>query len=60
MPKPTRKPRLRTIQPPHPSDKFTLEEVMEAWRQVEERLAARKRAEETGPSHQARDGAVGE
>lgn len=60
MPKPTRKPRLRTIQPPHPSEKFTLEEVMEAWRQVEERLAARKRAAETGMSYQARDGEVGE
>jgi hypothetical protein len=59
MPKPKRKPRLPTIQPPHPSEKFTLEEVMEAWRQVEERLAARKRAEETGTSHQGRDGEVG-
>ena len=59
MPKPTRKPRMRTIQPPHPSEKFTLEEVMEAWRQVEERLSARKRAEETGTSYQARDGGVG-
>jgi hypothetical protein len=56
---PKRKPRLRTIQPPHPSEKFTLEEVMEAWRQVEERLTARKRAEETGTSCQGRDGEVG-
>jgi hypothetical protein len=31
----TVKKKLRTIQPPHPSDKFTLEEAMDAWRRVE-------------------------
>ncbi|HZG43968.1 MAG TPA: hypothetical protein VEY93_13520 [Longimicrobium sp.] len=46
MPKPQRKPRLRTIQPPHPSDKFTLEEAIEAWRYADEQLAARARAAE--------------
>jgi hypothetical protein len=30
----------RTIQPPHPSENFTLEEAMEAWRKVEARMAA--------------------
>ena len=49
MPKPKRKPRLRTIQPPHPTDKFTLEEAIEAWRYADEQLAARARAAEHRP-----------
>ena len=32
----------RTVQPPHQSEKFTLEEAIEAWRKVEARAAARK------------------
>jgi hypothetical protein len=32
--------KLRTIQPPHLSEKFTLEEAMEAWRRVEARATA--------------------
>jgi hypothetical protein len=47
MPKPHRKPRLRTIQPPHPSDKFTLEEAMEAWRWADEQLARARAAAES-------------
>ncbi len=47
MPKPQRKPRLRTIQPPHPSDKFTLEEAIEAWRYADEQLARARAAAES-------------
>jgi hypothetical protein len=36
------KKKLRTIQPPHPSEKFTLEEAMEAWHRVEARAPARQ------------------
>jgi hypothetical protein len=32
----------RTIQPPHQSEKFTLEEAIEAWRRVEARAAAKQ------------------
>jgi hypothetical protein len=32
----------RTIQPPHQSEKFTLEEAMEAWRKVEAEMAAER------------------
>jgi hypothetical protein len=35
------KKKLRTIQPPHPSEKFTLEEAMEAWGRVEARASSR-------------------
>jgi hypothetical protein len=35
------KKKWRTIQPPHPSEKFTLEEAMEAWRKVEGKAAER-------------------
>lgn len=31
------KKRLRTIQPPHPSDRITLEQAIQAWREVEGR-----------------------
>lgn len=47
MPKPHRKPRLRTIQPPHPSDKFTIEEAIEAWRRADEQLARARAAAES-------------
>jgi hypothetical protein len=54
MPKPKRKPRLPTIQPPHPSDKFTLEEAIEAWRRVDEQMArARADAESRDPAESA-------
>lgn len=39
------KKKLRTIQPAHVSEKFTVEEAMAAWRKVEAEAAARpKRA----------------
>lgn len=31
------KKRLRTIQPPHPSERITLEQAIQAWREVEGR-----------------------
>lgn len=36
--------KMRTIQPPHPSEKFTLEEARRAWRFVEEEHARRDAA----------------
>lgn len=51
MPKPMRKPRLRTIQPPHPSEKFTLEEAIEAWRRADEQLARARAAAEIGDAN---------
>jgi heme-degrading monooxygenase HmoA len=38
------KKRLRTIQPPHQSEKFTLEEAIQAWRKVEAEMAAERAA----------------
>jgi hypothetical protein len=34
------KKRWRTVQPPRQSERFTLEEAMEAWRKVEAQIAA--------------------
>ncbi|HYR06444.1 MAG TPA: hypothetical protein VEQ60_01670 [Longimicrobium sp.] len=36
----------RTVQPPHQSEKFTLEEAIEAWRKVEAEMAE-ERAEKS-------------
>jgi hypothetical protein len=46
----TMKKKWRTIQPAHESDKFTVEEAMEAWRKVEER-AKQSRRSRTGAGH---------
>jgi hypothetical protein len=35
------KKKWRTLQPPHPSERITLEEAIEAWRKVEARAAER-------------------
>jgi hypothetical protein len=32
----------RTVQPPHQSEKFTLEEAIQAWRKVEAEMAAER------------------
>jgi hypothetical protein len=34
----------RTVQPPHQSEKFTLEEAVQAWRKVEAEMAAERAA----------------
>jgi hypothetical protein len=34
--------KLRTVQPPHQSEKFTLEEARAAWRKVEAEMAAER------------------
>lgn len=34
----------RTVQPPHQSEKFTLEEAIQAWRKVEAEMAAERAA----------------
>lgn len=44
------KKKLRTIQPPHPSEKFTLEEAMEAWGRVEARTPAKQAGRVLKPS----------
>jgi hypothetical protein len=43
----------RTIQPPHQSEKFTLEEAIEAWRKVEAEMAE-ERAEKSRARSRAR------
>lgn len=40
----------RTIQPPHQSEKFTLEEARAAWRKVEAEMAAERAARGRGRS----------
>ena len=37
-------PRMRTIQPPHRSDKFTLAQAQKAWRKVEREMQAEREA----------------
>lgn len=44
----------RTIQPPHQSEKFTLEEAMEAWRKVEVEMAAERAAKSRSGSRSRR------
>lgn len=41
--------RMRSIQPPHPSEKFTLAEAMRAWRAVDAEHARRAAARRSLP-----------